>query len=337
MTDLASKKARFADRLRARLSGEPAKLELRRNLERGYLELLEKTLGEVLPRTALLRLLDPAKKPELYEKAVAKIAAAVEADAYPRVTAHKATVGSYVPDESKKRIDELLAKPNLVKPELVREILRQEAMEELMQDVLFDALKEFNEKVNPFFADWGIPAIVKKVMPIGSGAVLKSLDAVRGEFDKRLDPEMKKFLGVFSKKALDRTANLMIDKGDSPKFVEVRKAIAKWIYTQPVGELTKTIDADAVRLGREAGIGIAARVAASQDLARDVEAAIAAFYAKHEGEKLSVVRAHYGIDYTPDFDALVEGAWPTVVTVVTSATAIDWVTDVVFELLEDPA
>jgi len=28
-----------------------------------------------------------------------------------------------------------------------------------------DGLKEFNETVNPFFADWGLPAIIKR-MPI---------------------------------------------------------------------------------------------------------------------------------------------------------------------------
>lgn len=333
MSDIEAKKQRFSTFLVARLTSPEARAEWRSNLERGYQELGARTLAEALPHDALLRLLEIAKKPELYEKLVSKIATAVHAESYPRVTTHSATLGSYVPEPAKKKIEQMLARPNLVNPKLVREILAQEAMEELMQDVLFDALKEFNEKVNPFFADWGIPGIVKKVMPIGSGAVLKSLESVRGEFDKRLDPEIKKFLGVFSKKALDRTAGLMIDKGDSPKFVELRKAVATWLYAQPIGELTKSADAEAVRLGQEAGVLIAAQAAASKDLAKEVESVIAAFYKKHERDSLDAIRAAYGIDYAPDFDVLAEATWPLVERIVTSETLVSWATSIVGEFL----
>ena len=337
MSDIEAKKQRFSAFLSARLTSPAARSEWRANLERGYQELLARKLSEALPHEALLRMLEIAKKPELYEKLVSKIAVAVHAEAYPRVVSHGATLGSYVPEPAKKKIELLLARPNVVNPKLVREILAQEAMEDLMQDVLFDALKEFNEKVNPFFADWGIPGIVKKVMPIGSGAVLKSLDSVRGEFDKRLDPEIKKFLGVFSKKALDRTAGLMIDKGDSPKFVELRKAVATWLYAQPVGELTKSADPEAVKLGQEAGVLIAAQVAASKDLATEVEASIAAFYKKHEKDTLEAIRSAYGIDYAPDFDALAEATWPLVVQIVTSDTLVDWATSIVGEFFAQDA
>jgi len=334
MSDIDAKKQRFATFLKARLTSPTARTEWRQNLERMYAELLARPLGDALPEATLLHLVDLAKKPEIYSRAVSKIAAAVHADAYPRVIAHEATLGSYVPPAARAKIDALLARPNLVNPKLVREVLAQEAMEDLMKDVLFDALKEFNEKVNPFFADWGIPGIVKKVMPIGSGAVLKSLDAVRGEFDKRLDPEIKKFLAAFSKKALDRTANLMIDKGDSPKFVELRKAIATWLYAQPIGELTKSADAEAVKLGQEAGVEIAQAVAASPDLATEVTAAIHAFYTKHERQPLEAIRAAYGIDYTPDFDALAEATWPLVERVVASDAVLAWANVVVGEFLE---
>lgn len=295
---------------------------------------MARSLGDALPAAALLHLVDLAKKPDLYTRAIAKIAAAVRIETYPRVIAHQATLGSYVPHAARENIDALLARPNLVNPKLVREILAQEAMEDLMKDVLFDALKEFNEKVNPFFADWGIPGIVKKVMPIGSGAVLKSLDVVRGEFDKRLDPEIKKFLGAFSKKALDRTANLMIDKGDSPQFVELRKAIAAWLYAQPIAELTKGADPEAVALGQEAGVKIAQAVAASPELAKEVSAAIHAFYTKHEKDTLATIRTSYGIDYTPDFDALAEATWPLVERAATSDVLIAWSTALVGEFLE---
>lgn len=337
MSDIEAKKQRFATFLRARLTSPAARDEWKENLRAMYAELGRKTLEDTLPEAALLHLVDLAKKPDLYTRAVAKIADAVHADVYPRVVAHEATLGSYVPAEARAKIDELLARPNLVNPKLVREVLAQEAMESLMKDVLFDALKEFNEKVNPFFADWGIPGIVKKVMPIGSGAVLKSLDAVRGEFDKRLDPEIKKFLGAFSKKALDRTAGLVIDKGDSPEFVALRKAIAAWLYAQPIGELAKGTDAKAVELGQRAGVEIARAVAGSPDLSREVTAAIHAFYTKHANETLDTIRAAYAVDYEPDFEALAEATWPLVTRTVTSDAVLGWATTIVGEFLAQEA
>ena len=333
MSDIDAKKQRFATFLVERLTSPEAKRELRANLEAMYAELEGRTLADVLPREALRAGLELAKRPDVYTKLVSRIGTAVHTEAYPRVLSHEATLGSYVPAAARAKIDELLARPNLVNPKLVREVLAQEAMEDLMKDVLFDALKEFNEKVNPFFAEWGIPGIVKKVMPSGSGAGLKSLETVRGEFDKRLDPEIKKFLGVFSKKALDRTAGLMIEKGDSPKFVELRKAVARWLYDQPVGDLTRAVDAEAVGLGREASMLVAAEVAGSSRVARDVDASIDAFYAKHAGDTMRAIRAAYHIDFAPDFDALTEALWPLVERTVRSDVCVSWATTIVGEFL----
>lgn len=329
----AKKQERFRAFLEARLDAPEAAAEWRANLGRGHEELLARPLGDVLPEDALLRLVEVGRRPELYERAVAKISAAAHAEVHPRVLRHGATLGRYVPPAGRAKIDALLGRPNLVNPKLVREVLAQEAMEDLMREVLFDALKEFNQNVNPFFAEWGIPGLIKKVMPIGSGAVLKSLDSVRGEFDKRLDPEIRKFLGAFARKALDRTANLMIDKGDSPKFVELRRAVAKWLYDQPVGELASAVDSEAVSLGREAGVLIAAHAATVDDLSREVRDAIHAFYTKHATQPISAVLAHYEVTYVPDLDALAEATWPLVRTAAKSATALDWAAKLYGEFL----
>ncbi|HQY64103.1 MAG TPA: hypothetical protein PK141_22040 [Polyangiaceae bacterium] len=329
----AKKQERFRAFLEARLDGPEAAAEWRANLGRGYEELLTRPLGELLPREALLRLVEAGRRPEVYDRAVAKISKAVHAEAYPRVLRHDATLGRYVPAAGRAKIDALLGRPNLVNPKLVREVLAQEAMEDLMREVLFDALKEFNQNVNPFFAEWGIPGLIKKVMPIGSGAVLKSLDSVRGEFDKRLDPEIRKFLGAFARKALDRTANLMIDKGDSPKFVELRRAVARWLYEQPVGELATAVDAEAVALGREAGVLIAAHAATVDELSREITDVIGAFCTKHQTDPLAAVLAAYDVTYAPDLDALAEATWPLVRTAAKSATALDWASKVYGEFL----
>ena len=109
--------------------------------------------------------------------------------------------------------------------DLVHRVFEDEAAEEVLRDVIYDALVEFNDSVNPFFADWGLPSLLKKVMPIGSGTVIKSIGAIRGEFDKRLEPEMRKFLLVFVRKSKKKIAGLIVSKGSDPKFIALRQSV----------------------------------------------------------------------------------------------------------------
>ena len=114
-----------------------------------------------------------------------------------------------------------------------------------MRDVIYDALVEFNESVNPFFADWGLPALIKRFMPIGSGAVLKSMSAVRTEFDKRLEPEIRKFLLGFSRKSKKKLADFIVSSAGDPKLVALRKSIVAFFYEESLAQITQNVDDDA--------------------------------------------------------------------------------------------
>ena len=42
-----------------------------------------------------------------------------------------------------------------------------------MRDVLYDTIREFNDKANPIFAEWGLVSMLKRFFPIGFGTVAK--------------------------------------------------------------------------------------------------------------------------------------------------------------------
>ena len=95
----------------------------------------------------------------------------------------------------------------------------------------------------------------------------------------------------------------------------------------------REVDAEAVGLGREASMLVAAEVAGSSRVARDVDASIDAFYAKHAGDTMRAIRAAYHIDFAPDFDALTEALWPLVERTVRSDVCVSWATTIVGEFL----
>src|SRR4051812_2715491 len=82
-------------------------------------------------------------------------------------------LGTFVSAEARQALETLLAKPNLLPPGLINEITQQEAMEQLMSDVLYLALHEFSGLV---------PGLLKKALPFGLGGVL---DGIKAELDKR--------------------------------------------------------------------------------------------------------------------------------------------------------
>src|SRR5262249_39299037 len=122
---------------------------------------------------------------------------------------------------------------------------------------LYDGLKEFSEKVNPFTAEWGIPSLLKRLSVLGAG-LGKGLDSVRAEFDRRLEPEIRKFLAGFSRRGLRGMVALTMAKNDLPKSVALRKRLAAWLLEQQLGELARGADEETIALGQEIGLDIAA-------------------------------------------------------------------------------
>ncbi len=330
-------RARFSEFMVKRLSSARAKAEWRAELENGYRMVLAQKLGTFVDEAALLRALESLSQRDVWKKVVAPTFVAGRKDVFPIMKSDESTLATYVPEEARKAIDELLGMPGFVHEKLVFEVMRQEVVEEIMRDVLTDALEEFNDKVNPFFADWGLPGLIKKFIPIGGGAVLKSIDAVRGEYDKRLKPEIQKFLQGFSRRALDKTAKVVIARADDAKSVALRRAIATWLWDQKVSELMANVDESKWTLMEKAGLLIAQETAQQKRVKTSRDELVRAFMTKHSAQTVTEVLTCYGIEPSPDFDAIAEATFPSVATIATSSVATSYVSGIVAEFIASEA
>lgn len=219
-------------------------------------------------------------------------------------------LGALVPPKARARIDKLLEKKRTINEKLIRQLIEQEAMEETLRDVIFDALKEFNEKFNPFAADWGLPGLLKGLGRFGLGPVTKSIENVRAEFDKRAEPEMRKFLQGFSRRAVRRMADLVVQNEGSEKFIALRKSMVAFLYEQELRELVANVDDESA----EAWNAIAVDVI-EHSLALDVSKkkradVIATLLRDHGKEPLGHVLERYGFSAKPDSDAIARSMWP---------------------------
>jgi hypothetical protein len=284
---------------------------------------------DVVDAGALADALDRALTGEAVERAVRPAARRLLPLVLAEIRADEGTLGARVPAAARARIDALLERPGMVPDRMLRELAEQDAVEEIMRDVLYDGLKEFSEKVNPFTAEWGIPSLLKR-LPLG-GTLGKGIDTVRADFDRRLEPEIRRFLAGFTRKGLRRMAEATVARSDQPASVAVRRHLVAWILEQEIAELLRSADAESIALAQEIALDVAAaevdREAHRRRRRALIEEAVAAVKDRAVGEVL----ADLGVTFAPDLDAIAAATWPVVRAALGGAAARGWLAAMVRE------
>jgi hypothetical protein len=318
---ISALRARHAAFLAERLVDARAHDDFVRSFAAGYDHVLSRPVRELVDAR---RLVDASQR-LLTDDAIRGLVAPIAREVHRRVLASlrddDAKIGDYVPSEAREAIGRLLARSDLVPEPLVRKVFDDEIVEQIMRDVLFDALVEFNQSVNPFFADWGLPALVKRFMPLGSTAVVKSMSAVRAEFDKRLEPEIRKFLLGFSRRAKKRIADLVVTSAGDPKLVALRRSVAAFFYEETLAQLLRSVDDDARMDADDAALEIALEVVHRERPRERLIAELERLLEEHGDRPLGAFLERIGVTRRPDLEALAELLWPYVKMVLESPPA----------------
>jgi hypothetical protein len=327
-------RARQTSFLLERMISPRAKGEWRENFGAITRALLARPLEALVPRDRLEAALDHALSTEAARGALAPLTRAALPIILRELRARGEPIGDFVPDEARAALDALLARPRLVPEKLVREALEHDAVEAVMRDVLFDVLREFSEKVNPFFAEWGLPALLKRWSPLGAGAVAKALDGVRDEFNRRLEPETRRFLQAVTRRSLRRAADAAVAQQDGPKFVALRQRLAAWLLEQRFADLLLGVDpAGEAMLGRMAPV-VQERLAAHEGLRQRRREALDELYRSFGPKSVAEALAELGVEFRPDEAPFAELLWPVVEAALTSEPGRAWITSLVDEFYD---
>lgn len=200
-------------------------------------ELLSLRLGPLLERDRIDPLLDHALSTEQARGLAEPLARRSGQLVLAQLQQVSAPVDELIGPSARQHVDELIALPELLPAGLLEGIAHDPAVEAVMQEVLLDALKQFSHRANPFTAEWGLPALLRHLPPIGFGALKAAFEARRTEFEERLEPEIRKFVQGFARKAVDRAVELSARKQGEPELVALRKRIARAILRHPAREL----------------------------------------------------------------------------------------------------
>jgi len=228
-----------------------------------------------------------------------------------RLASRSEPAGDFVPPSARSSLDELVARPDIVPAEIVQEVMRDPAVEEVLRDVLFEALRQFSESASPFTAEWGLPALLKRLPPFGAAPLRKAIETMRADFDKRLEPEIRKFLAGFSKRAARRATELSLRKQQEPEFIALRQRVVSAVLKRELGELVWPPDDPRGELLIEVVVETVGHVLVHDALREELDRFLDAALEAHGDRPLGDVLRDLGVE-VPDVAAAAEAYWPLV-------------------------
>jgi len=297
--------------LRDRLVSEAAKRDWIRAFREGYTWALTLRVDEVLTAEIIANAARRVLADETFRRFALPLFRDISKCILHALRSERMPVGAVVSDTARTSIDALLQKPEILPEHVVRAIVEHEAVSTMLRDVLYQGLRQFNDTANPFFADWGLPAIVKR-MPFGGGALLKSFESMRDEFDKRLEPEIRSFLNSFSKTATATLSGFVLSKSSDPRALELRRHVAALLYTQSMADLLAGVDDAAEAHIVDASAHIADACLAHGHSYEQLRTTLATWLHHAPFQTFAQWLGSLGINGEPPLDAIAEELWPHV-------------------------
>jgi hypothetical protein len=331
--DLADLKARHVAFLADRLVSPAAEAEWRANFAALAADLLAARVTDLVDAEALAAALDAVLTSAAVEQAARPLGQLILPLVLRELGAEPGKVGAHVPAATRARVEAMLARPAPFLDRALRELADQEAVQAVVRDVLYDGLKEFSEKVNPFIAEWGIPSLLKKMSLLG-GAMTKGLESVRTELDRRMEPEIQRFLAGFTKKGLRRVVDGATGHGDTEVARALRKHMLAWALDQELAGLAKELDAEAIALGQTVAMDVTAAELALEARRAQRQRLLAEGLAAAGERTVAEVLAALGVTFVPDGQALARATWPVVRAALAGPAVRGWIEALVGEFYD---
>jgi hypothetical protein len=207
-------------------------------------------------------------------------------------------LGRWVPEDAKAKLLELVARTDFVDPRWIEHLFAQKAIEDVLTDTLYRALRDFSTIV---------PRLVASLTPSIIGKISNKITV---EVEKRLEPEIKKFLDKGGRKALDGAARFTIDHLDDPVSIEARKNTLLFALQQTPAFHVSRIDDRTIALIDEVAEKIALSVSESADARTIAKAVVDRVRAKHGTDPVRAWLRTIGVEHAPPFDEWAAVSWP---------------------------
>lgn len=318
--------------LLGRLTGPTANEEWRGLVESVWGAIGGLPLRQLLPPDRVTALVEVHLDPDRLAELVRPMARAGLRDLVEQLRTYDEPTGRWVPPEAKAILDAIVERPGLVDESWVRTVLSEKAVEDILSDTLYRALRDFSTI---------IPRLIVRALPTGRFAKLGGAASlgqrIGDEIEKLIEPEIKRFTSSGSARALERAADFAVERVDAPASVELRRHVVEFILAKPPSFHVYPLDDALLEDLDQIAEHIARHAASAPQTRTRVEATIQRIADAHGDRTVDQITKDLGLTLAPPFDALAEATWPIVEQVLGTSPVRTWLAGVVEELLEQAA
>ncbi len=320
--------------LHTRLTQPSTQSEYRALLVGMVAHCLQKPLTELLPEPVLVAALQSHLNPEQLADGARFFVREVVARSLTEALADEAPIQRWLTPDAKARLLDFAARPGWADKAWVDQLFQQKAMEALVSDTLYRALKDFSTLV---------PRIVQGVLPSGLGRLAKFGGKATGgmggrvfeEVERKLESEIKRFLDKGTRRALESAATFAVDRMDSPESAQAQRMLATFALGQSAAFHVRAFDKPTVQALEAVAVAAAQSIGAHGDLEALVLRGAADFYKDWGDLPLSEGLKRAGVDPQGfEVGAWADASWPAVVAGMQAPPVRAFLLDVSKEILE---
>ena len=234
-----------------------------------------------------------------------------------------------MPDEARRRLRRAVARPGLVHPDWVRATLRGEAVEAVLNDMLYRVLKDFSTLIPRMMTR--MPSFGRFSLIGGAGALAERL--IR-EVERLVEPEIRAFLSDSTGRVLESAAEFTIARIDEPAQLEFRAAFVDFALSRSPDFLLANVD-EVLIADLEFVVGETLRHLSQDPEARQavhvwIERGMRFAEGKTVAELLEIDAQNAALPT----DALADASWPAFRSLIESDYVQGWMDGLVDELLD---
>lgn len=320
-------RAELAAWLKQRLLAERAREEWIALFESSWDAFLGLEVQAVLPPAEVERLVLAYLESERLADVVRALVRAVLMPAVDEMRADHAPLGRWVPEQAREALLALAARPGAIDPAWIDVIFRERAVEAVLSDTLYRAIHDFSTI---------IPRLIQNHLPLGRLAKIGGGIGTRvvEEIEKLLEPEIRRFLDLGTRRALDGAARFAVEHLDDPASVDFRRNLIRFMLDQEVAFHARPFGDDVLREVDAIAARIAAHIANSPEARQRVQALLARLARTYAARPVREVLGELGVQTRPPLQPLAEALWPALRASLESPFARQWCEQLAGEILD---
>lgn len=292
--------------LHERLTQDRARAQWQGLLSAGWSQLRATELSTLFPPDAVQGYIDAHLDPDVIAAILRPLSGAGLLYLTHELRAEDKPLDHFVPAEARAAIERIATRPNMVNQAWIEAFFREKAVEDVVSDTLYRALRDFSTI---------IPRLVTKVLPTtrfkAIGLAGNLTERLAGQIEKLIEPEIRNFIGSGSQRALERAAAFTIEHIDDPTSIAMRKNAVDMVLSKSPSFHLQQVDDDVLAEVTTIDELVARRLVATDEVRQGLVRWVGNAVDKYGSKTLGEVLDELGYDRTPPFDRLAELTWPT--------------------------